>query len=139
MNIIIITSKYYTLIINWYSFFYMYFILVPIYFFVVYRIRIEYEKGIKGADFNMNGYVCTEVRSRGGIRSYRRSPLTGKIELLEEYKTIPLYLRRRRGLALDEMAQTLFDDHVISEPTENCLLNAIDSERINRRNGGSRG
>jgi len=43
-------------------------------------------------------WLAREIASRGGIAPYRRGYLK------EEYKEIPLHLKNKRGLKLDEMA-----------------------------------
>lgn len=42
-----------------------------------------------------------EIKSRGGIRSYRKG------QLREEYSLIPLHLKNKQGLPLDEMASEM--------------------------------
>ena len=46
-------------------------------------------------------YLAREVLSRGGIRSYRKGAQS------EEYLSIPLFMRNRQGLPLDEMASEM--------------------------------
>jgi hypothetical protein len=58
-------------------------------------------------------YLAREILDRGGIRSFRKG--YGK----EEYKAIPLFLKNKTGLPMDEMAAEMGFDY------ENDLMKAI--------------
>lgn len=54
--------------------------------------------------------LAREILSRGGIRPYRELKqyhLPGRRYLMEEYMQIPLFMRRKKGLPLDEMADEM--------------------------------
>lgn len=63
-----------------------------------------------------------EIMERGGIRPYRGRSRSGKrVKGGEEYAALPLFMRRKDGLPLDEMASEMgFDD-------DRALLEAIKS------------
>ena len=51
--------------------------------------------------FSKEPYLAREILERGGIRPYRRGAEA------EEYKTIPLFLRNKGGMPLDEVASEM--------------------------------
>jgi len=81
-------------------------------------LQSEYESGITKSEF------AKAVKGLGGIRNYKKSALTGKIELKEELSGMPRELRGNKSL--DEMAQELYNKNVIKEPTENAVLKQIE-------------
>ena len=84
----------------------------------------------------MKSNLFSEIMTRGGIRFYRKSSLTDKRDLYEEFTTtVPLFLRRKNGLWIDEMAWELANDYIITDASENCLLRAIEQEMRNYKNG----
>lgn len=56
-----------------------------------------------------------EVMERGGLRTFRADPATGEAVELEEFRAVPVRLRNRAGLALDEMAEELRNAGVLGE------------------------
>jgi len=55
--------------------------------------------------FNKEPYLAREIMSRGGIRAYRKG------HEKEEYRAIPLFLKNREGMPLDEIANEMGYDY----------------------------
>jgi len=61
--------------------------------------------------FEKEPYLAREILDRGGIAPEKAVTATGKRPELEEYKSIPLFLRNKRGLPCDEMAMEMQYDY----------------------------
>lgn len=61
--------------------------------------------------FNKQPFLAREILSRGGISPPKKSTATGITPGKEEYLSIPLFLRNKRGLPLDEMASEMKFDY----------------------------
>lgn len=54
--------------------------------------------------FEKEPYLARQILERGGIRPYKTPTGLDKPVEKEEYKTLPLFLRNKQGMPLDEMA-----------------------------------
>ncbi len=57
--------------------------------------------------FQKEPYLARQILDRGGIAPPRTVTATGKTPGKEEYKSIPLFLKSKRGMSCDEMAMEM--------------------------------
>ena len=68
--------------------------------------------------------LAREILSRGGIAPYKGG------ELREEYRRLPLHLKNRRGLPLDEMAaEMMMDEHELIAAIQHAYAQKVERRR----------